>query len=55
MDAHSRERKNVAKATRARCEECRKRHSLFYNKKFFKNFNYIKNVPLWMPTGAKGN
>jgi hypothetical protein len=26
MDAHSRERKNVAKATRTRCVECRKRH-----------------------------
>ena len=27
MDAHSHERKNVAKATRTRHVECRKRHS----------------------------
>ena len=28
MDAHLHERKNVAKATRARCVECHKRHAL---------------------------
>lgn len=43
MDTHSHEWKNVAKWACAGCVECRKRHSLFLNKKNIKKcLHYTK-------------